>query len=59
MNPAKVQFYRDRQKKARWRIIRSGRIIAESGEGYSSRSKAARTLANLVIALRAGRFQVL
>lgn len=32
----------------RWRMIRSGRIIAESGEGYKRRSSCKRTVKNLI-----------
>jgi uncharacterized protein YegP (UPF0339 family) len=32
---AEFEFYRDAQKKWRWRVVaRNGRIIAQSSEGY-------------------------
>ena len=55
MNPLIVEFYRDRARLWRWRARRSGRIVAESGEGYSRRGKAIKTLANLIAAIESGR----
>ena len=31
-----IVYYRDRRKKWRWRLLaRNGRIVADSGEGYT------------------------
>lgn len=57
-NPAKVEFFKDIRGQTRWRILRSGRIIATSGEGYSRASKARTTLVNLLSAIRLGRFKI-
>ena len=40
----------------RWHAKRSGRIIAECGEGYTRRSKAVRTLNNFLAAIQADAF---
>jgi len=37
----------------RWHAKRSGRVIAECGEGYTRRSKAVRTLNNFLAAIQA------
>lgn len=38
-NPVVIQFYLDKRKKGqwRWRLKRSGRILADSGESYINR----------------------
>ena len=37
-NAGKVEFYKDKQKKYRWRLKASnGRIIADSGQGYKAK----------------------
>ena len=41
VDPAAFEVYRDKGGKWRWRLIhKNGNIVADSGEGYSSRSKA-------------------
>jgi uncharacterized protein YegP (UPF0339 family) len=47
-----MEVYRDAQGKFRWRMERGGRIVAESGEGYSRRSGATYALNSLVDWLR-------
>lgn len=38
-----LEFYRDGEKKWRWRFVRkNGRILADSAEGYSKRIDAVR-----------------
>jgi uncharacterized protein YegP (UPF0339 family) len=42
------EVYKDRADEWRWRMVASnGRIVADSGEGYSSRSGARRALRNV------------
>lgn len=37
---AEFEVYQDKRKEWRWRLrYRNGRIVADSGEGYSSRRK--------------------
>ncbi|GAA0517714.1 Uncharacterized conserved protein YegP, UPF0339 family [Halorubrum aquaticum] len=41
VDPAAFEVYRDRAGKWRWRLIHeNGNVLADSGQGYSSRSKA-------------------
>jgi len=47
MNPLIVEFYRDRAKEWRWRMKRSGRVVADSAEGYSRKDKAARAVRSI------------
>lgn len=51
MNPLIIETYKDRKGLWRWRAKRSGRIVADSGEGYSRRSKARRAVDNLCKAI--------
>lgn len=42
------ELYEDRASEYRWRLIASnGRIVADSGEGYSSKSNARRAIENV------------
>lgn len=36
----RVEVYIDSQKEWRWRAVRKGRTVADSGEGYKRRGKA-------------------
>lgn len=47
-NPLRLSFFKDRKKETRWRMVRSGRVVATSGEGYSSEAKAKQTLVRLL-----------
>jgi uncharacterized protein YegP (UPF0339 family) len=41
----KFDVYQDRKKEWRWRLIaKNGRIVADSGEGYTRRASAFRAL---------------
>ncbi|MGM0591713.1 MAG: HVO_2922 family protein [Halobacteriota archaeon] len=41
MSTATFQLYRDKRGDYRWRLVhRNGNIIADSGQGYSSKQKA-------------------
>lgn len=40
----------------RWHMKRSGRIIAESGEGYVHRAGCKRSLTNLLVSVENGQF---
>ena len=42
----RIHIYKDAKKEFRWRIKRSGRVLADSGEGYKTRAKLDRTLSN-------------
>jgi uncharacterized protein YegP (UPF0339 family) len=42
----------------RWHAKRSGRIVAESGEAYSSKSKAHRAVITFTDALSADRYEI-
>lgn len=32
-----IEIYKDRKREWRWRALRKGRIVADSGEGYEKR----------------------
>lgn len=51
-NPLKLSVYAARDG-TRWRMTRSGRIVAESGEGYSSAAKCRQTLTRLLATIAA------
>lgn len=50
MKKLKLVIYKDQKGQFRWRAVRSGRIVAESGEGYLRKRSLNRTLDNLVYA---------
>jgi uncharacterized protein YegP (UPF0339 family) len=43
----RLQVYRDKKGEWRWRLVRKGRILADSGEGYKRQGTMLRTLRNL------------
>jgi len=46
----KFFVYRDRKLEWRWRLkARNGRIVADSGEGYKSKTKCVRAVEKMVI----------
>ena len=47
-NPLRLCFFKDRKGMMRWRMVRSGRVVAASGEGYTSAGKAKQTLMRLM-----------
>jgi uncharacterized protein YegP (UPF0339 family) len=47
MRKPEVMVYRDRAGEWRWRLTVNGRIVADSGEGYSSMSNARRAWRSL------------
>lgn len=54
MSAARFQVYQDRKGEWRWRLrARNGRIVADSGEGYSRRRDADRAAKAVVAALQA------
>lgn len=61
-HPVRIEIYRDKKDEFRWRMIRSGNIVADCAEGYSNRSaavRAARRLGEAVHAsVQAGTFEV-
>jgi uncharacterized protein YegP (UPF0339 family) len=51
----KVELYRDKQGHYRWRMkARNGKIVADCGEGYSSRKKCCKGLTRVVDAWSTG-----
>lgn len=47
-----IVFYKDERSEWRWRVrAKNGRIVADSGEGYSSKSNAKRAWNNFLLAL--------
>lgn len=48
-----VRIYKDREDKFRWAIKRSGRVLADSGEGYSSRAKLLKTFTRMFASISA------
>ncbi len=53
MRKPKIQviIYKDRNKEFRWHMKRSGRIIAESGEGYTRLSSVKRIVQSLIASI--------
>lgn len=49
-NPLQIEVY-EAKDGWRWRMFRSGRIVAESGEGYAKRAQCRRTLTRLIATL--------
>lgn len=49
----RVRIYKDKKKEFRWSIHRSGRTLADSGEGYSSRAKLLKTFTRLFASISA------
>ena len=43
-----IHVYKDRAGKWRWRMKRGGRIVADSGEGYTRKRSCAQSLLRLV-----------
>jgi uncharacterized protein YegP (UPF0339 family) len=43
----KLETYQDGIAEWRWRLIRNGRVVCDSGEGYKRRSTMLRTIKNL------------
>ena len=53
-NYLQFHIYKDTKGKFRWRMKRSGRIVADSGEGYTTKNKLKDTLSNIKKALILG-----
>lgn len=53
----KIQIYKARKGEWRCASSASGRIIADSGEGYKRKAAAGRTVGNLIAALSEGYFE--
>lgn len=52
-----VTFYKDRKGEYRWRLShKNGRILADSGEGYKTRSGMRKSWSNLLLKLTTGQF---
>lgn len=50
-HPVKIETYQDKKGEYRWRMIRSGNIIADCAEGYNQRSAATRAAQRLADAV--------
>jgi len=48
----KIEIYKDAGNLWRWRAIRGGHIVADSGEGYTRRSHVIRALRSLAAAVK-------
>lgn len=53
-----VEVYQDHTQQWRWRMKRSGRVIADSGEGYTRKAKCEQTLTHLLATIAAGSIQI-
>jgi len=51
-------FYTDKQKKWRWRAKRAGRIVATSGENYSSKAKCRTSMLRLIDSIHGTNYRV-
>lgn len=47
-----IYIYKDAEGKHRWRATRGGNIVADSGQGYSSKSGAKRAALSLFVRVR-------
>ena len=47
----KLIIYKDKRGEFRWKAKRSGRVVAEGGEGYNRRAKLYKTLDKLIYSL--------
>ena len=47
-NYLQFHIYKDTKGKFRWRMKRSGRIVADCGEGYTTKDKLKKTLKNII-----------
>jgi uncharacterized protein YegP (UPF0339 family) len=54
----KITVYLDGNQEYRWNAKRSGRIVAESGEGYKRRSALKRTLDHFIEGMAENSFMV-
>lgn len=54
----KIEVYKDKKGEHRWRMKRSGRIVADSAEGYSRPSGAVRAVARLTSAINRGQYEM-
>lgn len=54
----KFEIYQDREQQYRWRAKRSGRIVADSGEGYTRRNRCRTSMENFIRSIGLGRFTV-
>lgn len=50
-HPVQIEIYQDKKGEFRWRMIRSGNIVADCAEGYSKRSAATRAANRLIEAV--------
>jgi len=54
----KIEIYQDKNREWRWRALRSGRIVAESGEAYKRRATMMRSLQNFIASLQAFKYVI-
>lgn len=43
-----IQIFKDAKGEFRWHAIRAGRIVGDSGEGYTTKDKCKRSLNSLI-----------
>lgn len=53
----KIEIYKDTAGKWRWRFVSNGRIMADSGQGYSSRRNALLAINRFYTYLVDGQFE--
>ena len=46
-NGLQIHIYKDAAGEFRWQMKRSGRIVADCGEGYTTKNKLKKTLSNI------------
>ena len=45
----KFHLYRDRKKEWRWKLIKNGRVIGDSGEGYKRKADCMRMVTRIIM----------
>lgn len=45
----KFTLYKDRKKEWRWRLIKNGRIIGDSGEGYKRKGACKKMIEKIIL----------
>lgn len=45
----KFTLYKDRKKEWRWRLVKNGRIVADSGEGYKRKGACKKMIEKIIL----------
>lgn len=53
-----VQIYKDSARKWRWRMKRCGRILADSGEGYTRLTDLQRAMTHIIESLASDNYEL-